>query len=328
MQSIRDYGRGHQALLNPSTSDKPNETDDAYNARIDDLTSKENFAELEKIVRQNRIEKGRVIGGGWKINDFYAGAALPDSGEPQAADFDLRMTKLKKWMAAYPESAAPRLSLALLHLKKGWQIRGSGLANTVSDPQWDQFANETSQAKQILLEAASLKDKDPFWYQLMQRVARNEGWNKVQARELFDQAIAFEPGYYHYYREYANYLRPQWFGEPGDIAALAEETAKRLPDPDGSIFYFQILSSLDCYCKDSITALHAVSYAKIRQGYLSITRLYGVSNLNANRFAFVASIFSDKPSAHDAFASIANMEEDIWGNEGAFEQFRTWANTP
>jgi Domain of unknown function (DUF4034) len=329
MQSIRDYGRGHQAFLSSVSSEKPNETTDAYEARINDLTSKEEFAQLEKIARQNRMEKSRLLGGSWKIYDFYEGATLPESaGDPQAADFALRMTKLKKWIFAYPESAVPRLSLALWHIKKAWQIRGSGLANSVSDPQWEQFANETSQAKEILLETAPLKDKDPFWYQLTQRIARNESWDKARARELFDQAIAFEPGYYHYYREYANYLLPQWFGEQGDVAALAEETAKRVPEPDGSILYFQILSSLDCYCKDSITALQDVSYPKIRQGYLNNSRLYGVSNLTANRFAFMASILGDKPSAHDAFASVVSMEEDIWGSEQAFEQFRTWANAP
>jgi hypothetical protein len=238
------------------------------------------------------------------------------------------MAKLNKWMAAYPESAAPRLSLALLHIKKGWQIRGSGLANTVSDSQWQQFANETSQAKEFLLQAAPLKDKDPFWYQLMQRIARNESWDRARVRELFDQAIAFEPGYYHYYREYANYLLPKWFGEPGDVAALAEETAKRVPDPDGFMLYFWIFSSEVCYCQEGMEAITHADYQELRQGYASISKFYGVSNLNANRFAFMAGVRMDKPSAHEAFASVVKMDEDIWGSEKTFEQFRTWANAP
>jgi hypothetical protein len=44
----------------------------------------------------------------------------------------------------------------------------------------------------------------------MQLVSHNEGWNKTQARELFDQAVAFEPSYYRYYSEYSRYLQPQW----------------------------------------------------------------------------------------------------------------------
>ncbi len=329
MQSIHDYGRGHQALLAPGSAEKPDQTDEAYSAHIRNILAQEDFAQLEKLARQNRIEKGRLLGGIWKINAFYNGAAWGAGGaEPKESDFQGLAATLKKWMAAYPESAAPRISLALMYMNKGWQSRGSGLSNTVSDSQWEQFADGTARAKAILLEVASFKDKDPMWYEVMQMVAQSEGWDKAQAQELFDQAITYEPGFYHYYREYANFLLPQWYGEPGELEAFAEETAKRIPEPDGSILYFHVLSSLDCYCKPSIAALHTVDYAKIRQGHLNNTRLYGVTNLTANRFAFVASMLNDKAAAHDAFASVDKMEDDIWQEQSAFEQFRAWANAP
>jgi hypothetical protein len=38
-----------------------------------------------------------------------------------------------------------------------------------------------------------LKEKDPFWYEAMQLVAHDEGWDQADVRELFDQAVAFEP---------------------------------------------------------------------------------------------------------------------------------------
>ena len=329
MQVIRDYGRGHQSLLAPGSAEKPDQTDEAYSAHIWNIVVQEDFAQLEKIAQQNRLEKGRLTGGIWKINAFYNGAAWPAGvADPKESDLQQDVSTLKKWMAAYPESVAPRISLALLYMKKGWNSRGTVLANTVTDSQWEQFADGTSKAKAILLEAASLKDKDAMWFQVMQMVAQSEGWDKTQERELFDQAIAFEPGFYHYYREYANYLLPQWYGDEGELEAFAEETAKRVPEPDGSILYFHILSSLDCYCKPSIAALRNTNYTKIRQGYLNNTRLYGATNLTANRFAFMASMFADKASAHDAFASVDKMESDIWQEEAAFQQFRTWANTP
>lgn len=211
-------------------------------------------------------------------------------------------------------------------MNSGWQSRGSGLANTVSDSQWEKFGDGTSKAKAILLEVATLKEKDPMWYQVMLMVAQSEGWEKAEARELFDQAIAFEPGFYHYYRMYANLLLPQWYGEPGELGAFAQEITKPVAEPDGSILYFHTLSALDCYCKPSIKALQATDYAKIRQGYLNNVRLYGVTNLTANRFAFVASMFNDRTAARDAFASVDKMDGDIWLEEAAFQQYRAWAN--
>lgn len=329
MKAVRDYGRGHQALLTPGSTEKPDQPDAAYSAHIRNVLVQEDFAQLEKIAQQNRTEKGRLLGGVWKIYAFYDGTGrLSGDLNSKQSDFQLQTATLNKWISAYPNSTAARLSLAQLYLDEGWNARGSGLANTVSRSQWDVMEEKTSQAKAILLEIAPFKDKDPMWYQAMMQVAQSEGWEKAQFRELFDQAVAFEPGFYHYYRLYANILLPQWYGEPGELEAFAAEIAKRVPEPDGSILYFQILSALDCYCKASIEALQTVDYPRIRQGYLNNSRLYGVTNLTANRFAFVASVLKDKSSAHDAFASVENMDGDTWQNPAVFEQFRTWANTP
>jgi Domain of unknown function (DUF4034) len=329
MQSIRDYGRGHQTLLSPTTSAKPDQPNVPYSAHIRSVLFQEDFAQLEKIARQNRGEKGRLIGGAWKVVGFYNGTSAPgDEGVSPDSDWQLLLAKLQKWLAAYPDSATPRLSLAYFYVNYGWRARGSGLADTVEDSQWKVLNERNAKAKSILLEVATFKEKDPFWYQLMQLLARHEGWDKAQARELFDQAIAFEPSYYNYYTEHSRFLLPQWYGEPGEIRAFANETVSRVPEPDGSMLYFWIFSSEVCYCKEGIGALGQADYPKLRQGYANISKFYGLSNLNANRFAFMASVLVDKPSAHEAFASVVKMDEDIWGSEQNFEQFRMWANTP
>ena len=105
---------------------------------------------------------------------------------------------------------------------------------------------------------------------VMQLIAFNAGWSKTEARELFEQAIAFEPGYYHFYREYAQYLQPQWYGQLGDIPAFAEEASKPLPEPASSILYFQIVSSLACNCRPVVDDLPRINYPKARQGYKSL----------------------------------------------------------
>lgn len=54
-------------------------------------------------------------------------------------------------------------------------------------------------------------------------------------------------------------------------------------------------------------------------------RLYGTSNLKANRFAFLAFVAHDKSAAREAFASITAPELDIWNSEEVFEGIRAWA---
>ena len=217
---------------------------------------RETSAELEKIAQQNRTEKGRLQAGVWKNHEFFAATSYPHSLKAlNDADYQNQLAMLDKWIAAYPKSTAARISLAEFYVNYGDFARGTGYADSVSDSQWRLFHERTALAKQALLEAAAFPERDPYWYAAMQMVAHHEGWSKEQARDLLDQAIAFEPGYYHFYVDYAYYLLPQWYGEKGDIQAFAEKTSAQLLSPDNSIVYFQIMSSLACYCQESMEGL-------------------------------------------------------------------------
>jgi hypothetical protein len=43
-----------------------------------------------------------------------------------------------------------------------------------------------------------------------------------------------------------------------------------------------------------------MSWSKNKQGYATLNRLYGLSNLNRNRFAFMAFVEQDQPAAQQA----------------------------
>jgi Domain of unknown function (DUF4034) len=329
MQAIHDYGRGHQVLPPPAASAATSETEEGYRTDVSLLLAEENFAELEKIAQQNRTERGLLVGDDWKNNAFFNALGYPPhDGDMKDSDYKFQARRIEKWIAAYPESVTPRIALARLYTSYAGFARGDGAADGVSNAQWRLYYSRAAAAKDALLTAARLKDRDPQWYEVMQQVAFTEGWDNTHARELLDQAVAFEPSYYHFYREYADYLKPQWYGKPGQIPAFAEEASSRLPEPDGSILYFRIVSSLACNCPQEIAELPGVSFPKIRDGYSNVERLYGFSNLNANRFAFMAVTLQDKPAAQQAFASIATMEHDVWWGPHTFESARTWANTP
>jgi hypothetical protein len=329
MQAIHDYARGHQALLTPGSAEKPDETDAAYSAHIRNLMVQEDFPQLEKIAQQNRVEKGRLLGGIWKVKGFYDGTSWPvDDGMPKDSDWQRLTPRLQRWMATYPNSTAARLTLASACLYQASHARGDGLPDSVSDAQWKLYQENTARAKALLLETSSFDDKDPYWYALMLMVADNEGWDTAQTRELFDQAIAFQPGFYHYYMHYTHYLEPQWYGKPGDILALADEAASRIPEPHGSMLYFWTFAGRVCYCEYAQQILSTASYVKLSMGYANITRLYGVSNLNANRFAFMATTFLDKPAAREAFSHITTMEPSVWMQQPIYDDSRDWANSP
>jgi len=330
IQAVHDYGRGHQSSVLPPPSSIPQETEAQYSAHVTELLLSSDFAQLEKIAQQNRENLGLLFGGAWKNNVFYNALSAPptDMGNPTGGDYEKQIARLNAWLAAYPDSATAHIVFARLYTNYAFFARGNGPADSVSDSQWQIYKQRNILAEQHLLTAARLKDRDPHWYEAVQEVAFQVGWEKSDALELLNSAVAFEPRYYHYYREYADYLEPQWYGNPGEIAQFAEQTSLQLKDPDASILYFRITSTLACNCEPQIADLPGLDWPKFKSGYSYVSRLYGVSNINANRIAWMAFKFSDKATAQQAFSLLDHMEMDVWWGPHTFANARDWANTP
>jgi hypothetical protein len=340
MQVIHAYGRERKTA--PSVPEKPiaappaspsdelYDSDGPYQAHIAAILLKEDFAQLEKTAKQVRASRARIKSGVWKLFAFYDGIVNPLDGTSFTdSDWDARFAVIKKWIAAYPDSATAQIALADTYVGYAWAARGSGYSDSVSQSGWNLFGQRIELAKSTLLQAAHLKEKCPFWYEAMQNVALAQGWDKQQARELLDEASAFEPTYYHFYREYANYLLPKWYGDEGNTQAFAEEISTRLGEPDGSIVYFEIASLLACQCDPDRNTLAGISWPKAKQGYISLKRLYGTSNLKMNRFALMSVMSGDKSSAREALAELgSDWNHLVWHSAESFESAKAWASAP
>jgi len=71
-----------------------------------------------------------------------------------------------------------------------------------------------------------------------------------------------------------------------------------------------------------------IDWPNFKSGYSEVIRLYGPSNLNSNRLAWIAFKFGDKVIAQQAFRSIDHMEMSVWWGPHTFANARDWANTP
>jgi hypothetical protein len=326
MKAVHDYGHNNSNPVASRMAEKPVEGIELYYAHITKIVVQEDFTQLEKIAQQNRVEKGRLLGGAWKNNEFFLATAYPSPGDEPA--YQARIELLRKWIAAHPESSAARISLAELYNYYASFARGEGSADSVTDHQWKLFHERTALAVQLLMDATRLKERDPHWYSVWQMVAQNDAWSKAAMRDLLSQALSFEPDYYHFYRAHAQLLRPMWFGEPGEIQSFAEEVSSVRPEPNSSILYFQVMSSLACYCDWSLQELPHASWPKLRQGYVGLTQLYGNDNVIANRFAYFAMMFGDKAAAREGFNSTSNALLETWRTQEFFDSSREWANSP
>ncbi len=340
MQAVREYGRAYERAPSatekpipaqlPSASSQASDTDGPYQAHVADIVARGDFAQLENEAQQARKSKARLRGGDWKLFGFYDGVTNPLTGKHASnSDWQTLLASIKKWVTAYPDSATARVALAGTYINYAWAARGTGYSDTVSESSWILFRQLVELGKSTLLDAARLNEKCPYWYDVMQVVALSQGWEEQQARELLNAATAFEPTYYRFYRNYALFSLPKWYGGEGATQAFAEEVYTRLGGRDGSIVYFEIASLLACQLDRKRDSLVGMSWPRVKQGYANLDRLYSMSNLKMNRFGYMSFLVGDKSVAREVFAELGTSWNGlVWHSASEFESARAWALTP
>lgn len=333
----REYRQHKQANTAPggdrSQSSAPpssEELQDRYMREIKLLLDQGNLDRLEKEADGARRNKTRFPGGVWKLYVFYEALGEPAGGS-QASDAEWvgLIETLRRWTEIKPESVTARVALAQAYLGWGYKARGHAYSYKVTEQGWMLLGERLQFASLALKQAAGLKAKCPHWYVVLLNVARTQGWEKAHVRAVFEKAIAFEPDYYHYYREYALYLMPKWAGEDGEAEAFAQQASNRISGKQAAFIYFEIATVLNCSCGDRGRHLDNMSWPKIKEGYAALEELYGVSNRKLNRFAYLAVLARDRAAASEAFKRIGeNWDAEIWRSEENFEYFKVLAKRP
>lgn len=333
--------RGNQKTYNPCPPEKPcgdtwsmahvptgefEENEDAYRYQILNLANQHDFAALDEAADTVRKSKERFAGGTWKLYDFYDVLAMPPyvGGAPER-DWPGRFTVLQEWVAANPQSVTARIALAACFERYAWAARGRGYANTVTDAQWKLYHERALQAFKILQEADVLPTKCPHWYFEMENVAADLG-SKTAMRSVFERALAAYPDYYHTFREYAFYLQPKWYGEPGEAEALADELDHHFGGKQGAFLYFEIGTVIYCACNDNPTVTPILAWRRLQQGFAVEEEQYGVSMMKLNRYAYLAYLYRDQEVARSVLARVGNnWNPVVWRNYETFDKARAWA---
>jgi hypothetical protein len=297
-----------------------------YRETIAGLLEESKFKQLDCLADRFRSSKERFPGGGWKLYVLYEGLESPVQypQHPTGKDWNVLLRRLKQWVAFRPRSLTARVALASAYVDYAWDARGYGYIDTVSESGSKLFGERIAEARRILEQASALPTKCPEWYLAMQRVAESEGWSVAEARGLFDEGSKFEPGYYYSARVFAYYLQPKWGGEAGDTEKFTLELADRIGGDQGDFLYFQLATSLLCGCGDE----PHLSWPRIKRGFEASERLYGVSMLNLNQIAFLASRYGelDAVMADQALTRIGEQwHEETWKNKETFETTKKWA---
>jgi len=296
---------------------------DKYAAAIQKLLEQEKFDELECTADSDRSTKATFSGGYWKLRAFYAGTEAP-RGHATEEDWSTHLQRLNRWIAARPSSITARVSLANAYVQYAWAARGEDFANKVTESGSRLFSQRMEKGRQALDQASSLQAKCPEWYFAMQDVAQGEGWDRAKIESLLNQAVAFEPNYYYYYRAHAALLSPSWYGDDGDPEKFIQQAADRIGGSKGDILYFRVAP----YMVHRVPGIKAerLSWPRIQKGFAAVEKQDGVSLTNLNWLAYMAGHAHDAIVADDTFTRIGDSwAQEVWGTKDNFDSSKTGA---
>ena len=289
-----------------------------FKAGIADLLQSEKFDELDCLADALRSNKTKFTSGAWKLHSIYSGVDHPLRHATEK-DWKEDLGRLRRWTEIKPHSITARIALARAYINYAWAARGQGFADSVSDSGWQLFNKRVDKAYQILNGAAKLKSKCPEWYVAVQQVEQAQGWDAPRATALFEEAIAFEPTYYLYYRDHADQLLPKWQGEEGDTEKFATAIADRIGGKEGDIVYFEIALELVCSGGNNPEFDH-MSWPRVQRGFAELEKEYGPSLVNMNRLALMAINKQDYEVADATFKRIGdNWEKEVWNEKQYFD---------
>lgn len=281
------------------------------------------FESLDCLADSARAHKETFPGGMWKIHAIYSRLTRPPL-HPTQEDWETHLELLQQWVSTRSESITARVALAQFYVNYGADARGPGFADTVSESGWKLLAERVAKAKQILDDASTLATKDPEWYVVMQNVASYESWEPAATLALLEQAVKFEPGYYYYYRLYAESVLPKWGGQEGETERFLQKAADRLGGNDGDILYFRVAGYLVCGCPGDQQL--KLSWPRILKGFDAVEEQNGPAPENWNLLAHMALSFNDPVAADKQLTRIGDQwSEDIWQTSSAFESAKQWA---
>jgi len=284
----------------------------------------EKFAGLDRMADQYRREKTRLPGGEWQLRLFYEALNAPHQTDKDTRD---HIAHLERWIQQRPDSITARVALAASLDRWAWVARGHSYADKVTPEGWQLFKERMKQSQATLEAAGNLSPMCPQLYMEMISVGLAQSWDAARMKDLFEQGIQFEPGYYYLYRQYANYLLPKWHGHAGDASAFAKASADAISGSAGDLLYFQIATILIKRGDDSFP-VHEMDWDRIQRGYQALSTEYGTSRHTTNQFAFIAYKVRDEAVASPQFEAIGDhWSRDVWGNRELFDRARDWARS-
>lgn len=317
------------------------------------------FAGLEKRAAEARAG-ARFTDGCWQLSSFYGAFSLA-SQAPDAA-WEAWLRRFEAWDQAVPGSITARIARA-----EAWTARagsGPGARFTDSVAEVRQILETTPAAKvcpvyyQIMMWVAGAQNWPTEEFEKLFAAAvalapdyerfyfRKAGWISAHVRDR-----GAEPAWAAFAAEApaltppalgaGMYTRIVWSVLDKNVSDAAMENARLHGMNDAELAAFQekagansglmsgVLASLiRARAHDGALKIFGIDWAKMKQGFEDLERLYPQSMWNKNAFCFYAFAANDRETTARLMTELQDrFTPAVWPSEDYFNQVKVWART-
>lgn len=254
------------------------------------------YAALDAKLKHDAAHLGDLDDGSSSFSGDVAG--LSDYFDYSGVDPPHLLARLSNWRRAVPASVYPDLSDAMFYEAAAWQIRGRGYADSVSNQQWQLFAQQLEMAAAALDGAGPRGKLTPLWYSLTLEIGLDRSVGSDSLRSTFDSGAERFPGDERLYRDMLRALMPRWGGSFGEVDKFIQATAKNewhwSPDERYAYLYLQY-ADLEGDETDIFADVGA-DWPRLLVGFDALVRAFPRSDLLLNAYARFACRAGDADS--------------------------------
>lgn len=116
--------------------------------------------------------------------------------------------------------------MADVEVKRAWDARGSGYANTVKDEGWRKMEAHLAAAEAHLDKAWKMDPFNPELPKIGLTLEMGQGKGRAVALQWFQRAMTVDPNHYEACKALALYLEPKWHGSEAESLQFARQCVK------------------------------------------------------------------------------------------------------
>lgn len=160
--------------------------------------------------------------------------------------------RIEEWLAERPDSKLARVTEVRRLIQEGWQARGSGFAQQVTQEGWETFHLKLTEAHAKIKPLLEGDSPPPEAFMLLFDIAKAEGWDESKCLDYADEVLAASPEYLMPHLCLVEKLLPRWGGGLTSSADYAEFVADKVGGDEGDALYARLALRVADYEIDEV----------------------------------------------------------------------------